>query len=126
MSRRTDVLRLLLQSDEFVEEKGNEQQFLLANAKLIMTDLIGIATNAIQSRGVGILVVNLVNDSTTFMSGSDIEGDIIATREEGDTEAEQWLTSTLETIDATDWSKYVLITMISDDITKTYPISKEF
>ena len=125
MSRRTDVLRLLLQSDEFVEEKGDEQQFLLANAKLIMTDLIGIATNAIQSRGVGILVVNLVNDSTTFMSGSDIEGDIIATREEGDTEAEQWLTSTLETIDATDWSKYVLITMISDDITKTYPISKE-
>ena len=73
MSRRTDLLQQLIQSDKFGEEKDNEQKFLLATAELILTDLINIATNGISAKGAGSLVINLINDSTTYMSGYDIE-----------------------------------------------------
>ncbi len=42
MSRRTDLLQQLLQSDKFGEEKENEQKFLAATAELILTDLINV------------------------------------------------------------------------------------
>lgn len=126
MSRRTDVLRLLLQSDEFVEEKGNEQQFLLANAKLIMTDLLSIATHNIQSRGVGTLLVNLVADSTTYFALDEVKDELAAAMDTMDTNDIDFLAPLISDINVNDWSKNVLITMISDDMTKTYPISKEF
>ena len=122
MSRRTDLLQQLLQSDKFGEEKDNEQKFLLATAELILTDLINIATNGIQSRGAGTLVINLQNDSTTFMSGSDIEADILVAEVEGDDEVLEFLRKTLEEIDDNDWSKNVLITLISDAGTRTFSI----
>ena len=122
MSRRTDLLQQLIRSDKFGEEKENEQKFLLATAELILTDLINIATNGIQSRGAGTLVINLQNDSTTFMSGSDIEGDILVAETEGDDEVLDFLRKTLEEIDDNDWSKNVLITLISDAGTRTFSI----
>ena len=76
MSRRTDLLQQLIQSDKFGEEKENEQKFLAATAELILTDLINIAMNGVHSKGAGTLVINLQNDSTTYMSGHDIEYDI--------------------------------------------------
>ena len=76
MSRRTDLLAQLLQSDKFGEEKQNEQKFLAATAELILTDLINIALNGVKTQGAGSLIINLQNDSTTYMSGFDIEADI--------------------------------------------------
>ena len=64
MSRRTDLLQQLIQSDKWGEEKENEQKFLAATAELILTDLINIAMNGVQKHGAGSLIINLQNDST--------------------------------------------------------------
>ena len=122
MSRRTDLLQQLIRSDKFGEEKENEQKFLLATAELILTDLINIASKGVESRGAGTLVINLQNDSSTFMSGSDIESDILVAEVEEDDEVLTFLRKTLEEIDDNDWSKNVLITLISDAGTRTFAI----
>ena len=49
MSRRTDLLEQLLQSDKFGDEKSQEQKFLATTAELILTDLINIAINGVQN-----------------------------------------------------------------------------
>jgi hypothetical protein len=122
MSRRTDLLQQLLQSDKFGEEKENEQKFLAATAELILTDLINIATNGVLARGAGALVINLQNDSTTFMSGSDIERDLITAEREEDEEIVKFLRKLIEEVDENDWSKNVLITLISDAGTRTFTV----
>ena len=120
MSRREDLLRQLVQSDKFGEEKENEQKFLAATAELILTDLINIAITGVQKKGAGTLVINLQNDSTTFMSGSDIEYDIAQAERSEDEEILDFLRSVMEEIDDNDWSKYVLVTLISDAGTRTF------
>ena len=122
MSRRSDLLEQLLQSDKWGEEKEQEQKFLAATAELILTDLINIATNGVESRGAGTLVLNLQNDSTTYMSGSDVEGDIIVAESEGDRDVLEFLRKLMEEIDENDWSKNVLITLISDAGTRTFSV----
>ena len=122
MSRRTDLLQQLLQSDKFGEDKENEQKFLAATAELILTDLINIATNGVLARGAGALVINLQNDSTTFMSGSDIERDLITAEREEDEEIIKFLRKLIEEVDENDWSKNVLITLISDAGTRTFTV----
>ena len=122
MSRRTDLLQQLLQSDKFGEEKENEQKFLAATAELILTDLINVAMNGVESKGAGSLVINLVNDSTTFMSGHDVEIDLVAAEREEDTEIVEFLRSLIQEIDENDWSKNVLITLISDAGTRTFSL----
>ena len=122
MSRRTDLLQQLLQSDKFGEDKENEQKFLAATAELILTDLINIATNGVLARGAGALVINLQNDSTTFMSGSDIERDLITAEREEDEEIVKFLRKLIEEVDDNDWSKNVLITLISDAGTRTFTV----
>ena len=122
MSRRTDLLQQLLQSDKFGEEKENEQKFLAATAELILTDLINIATNGVLARGAGALVINLQNDSTTFMSGSDIERDLITAEREEDEEIIKFLRKLIEEVDENDWSTNVLITLISDAGTRTFAV----
>lgn len=122
MSRRTDLLQQLLQSDKFGEEKQNEQKFLAATAELILTDLINVAMNGVQAKGAGSLVINLVNDSTTYMSGHDVEIDLVSAEREEDTEIVEFLRSLIEEIDENDWSKNVLITLISDAGTRTFSL----
>jgi hypothetical protein len=122
MSRRTDLLQQLLQSDKFGEEKENEQKFLAATAELILTDLINVAMNGVETKGAGSLVINLVNDSTTYMSGHDVEFDLVAAEREEDTEIVDFLRSLIEEIDENDWSKNVLITLISDAGTRTFSL----
>jgi hypothetical protein len=122
MSRRTDLLQQLLQSDKFGEEKENEQKFLAATAELILTDLINIATNGVLAKGAGALIINLQNDSTTFMSGSDIERDLITAEREEDEEIVKFLRKLIEEVDENDWSKNVLITLISDAGTRTFTV----
>lgn len=122
MSRRTDLLQQLLQSDKFGEEKQNEQKFLAATAELILTDLINVAMNGVESSGAGSLVINLVNDSTTYMSGHDVEIDLVSAEREEDAEIVEFLRSLLQEIDENDWSKNVLITLISDAGTRTFSL----
>ena len=122
MSRRTDLLQQLIQTDKFGEEKDNEQKFLLATAELILTDLINIASNGVAAKGAGALVINLINDSTTFMSGYDIEKDIVASESEEDTEITEFLRKLLEEVDENDYSTHVLITLISDAGTRTFAV----
>ena len=122
MSRRSDLLQQLLQSDKFGEEKTNEQKFLAATAELILTDLIDIAIRGVTRRGAGTLVVNLENDSTTYMSGSDVEGDILVAESERDEEVLKFLRDVMEEIDNNDWSKNVLVTLISNAGTRTFAL----
>ena len=122
MSRRTDLLQQLIASDKFGEEKENEQKFLLATAELILTDLIDIAMKGVERDGAGSLVINLMNDSTTFMSGSAIEFDIHTAEREEDEEILEFLRGLMEEIDENDWSKNVLITLISDAGTRTFSV----
>ena len=122
MSRRTDLLQQLIRSDKFGEEKDNEQKFLVATAELILTDLIGVAMNGVQRHGAGSLIINLQNDSSTFMSGHDIERDIVAAEREEDSEVVEFLRKLIAEVDENDWSKNVLITLISDAGTRTFTV----
>jgi len=122
MSRRTDLLQNLLQSDKFGDEKSQEQKFLAATAELILTDLIGIAIKGVEAQGAGSLVINLMNDSTTFMSGSSIEADIHTAEQEEDEDILEFLRGLMEEIDTNDWSTNVLITLISDAGTRTFAV----
>ena len=122
MSRRTDLLQQLIKSDKFGKEKEQEQQFLMATAELILSDLIDIAINSFESAGAGSLVINLCNDSTTYMSGHAIEFDIRTAEREEDEEILKFLRKLMEEIDENDWSKNVLITLISDAGTRTFAV----
>ena len=122
MSRRTDLLQKLVQSDKFGDEKKQEQQFLLATAELILYDLVNTAITGVEKNGAGSLVINLVNDSSTFMSGHAIEFDIHVAEREEDEDILEFLRDLMEEIDGNDWSKNVLITLISDAGTRTFAV----
>ena len=122
MSRRTDLIQQLIRSDKYGEEKDNEQKFLAATAELILTDFINIASNGIESRGAGSLIINLCNDSTVFMTGADVEVDLLFAESNEDEDIVDFCRSLLEEIDTNDWSKNVLITLISDAGTRTFAV----
>jgi hypothetical protein len=122
MSRRTDLIQQLINSKKFGKEKEQEQQFLLATAELILSDLVSIAITGVEKKGAGSLVLNLCNDSTTFMSGDSIEFDIRTAEREEDEEILLFLRKLMEEIDENDWSKNVLITLISDAGTRTFAV----
>ena len=122
MSRRNDLIKQLIQSDKFGTEKENEQKFLLATAELILSDLIDIALRGVEAQGAGSLVINLLNDSTTFMSGTSIEFDIHVAEREEDADVLTFLRDLMSSIDENDWSKNVLITLISDAGTRTFEV----
>ena len=122
MSRRTDLLQQLIRSDKWGEEKTQEQKFLAATAELILTDLINISINGVERDGAGSLIINLQNDSTTFMSGDAIEYDIAQAERMEDEEILEFLRGLMKEIDENDWSKNVLITLISDAGTRTFAV----
>ena len=113
MTRRTDLLQELIASNKFGKEKEQEQQFLLATAELILSDMVDIAINGVEQNGAGSLIINLQNDSTTFMSGHAIEFDIRTAEREEDEEVLTFLRKLMEEIDQNDWTKNILITLIS-------------
>ena len=122
MSRRTDLIQKLIASKKFGKEKEQEQQFLLATAELILSDFIDIALQGVEKNGAGSLVINLINDSTTYMSGHSIEFDIAIAEREEDTEVLEFLRGLMKEIDENDWSQNVLITLISDAGTRTFAV----
>jgi hypothetical protein len=122
MSRRSDLLQQLISSEKFGKEKEQEQKFLMATAELILSDLINIALTGVEKRGTGSLVINLLNDSTTFMWPESIEFDLKTAEREEDEEIVGFLRDLLTEIDENDWSKNVLITLISDAGTRTFAV----
>jgi hypothetical protein len=122
MSRRSDLLQRLISSEKFGKEKEQEQQFLMATAELILSDLINIALTGVEKRGTGSLVINLLNDSTTFMWPESIEFDLKTAEREEDEEIVDFLRDLLEEIENNDWSTNVLITLISDAGTRTFAV----
>jgi hypothetical protein len=122
MSRRTDLLKKLVQSNKFGQEKEQEQSFLIATAELILSDLIEIALKGIESRGPGSLVINLINDSSVYMAGADIEGDLLVAEAHKDEDVIDFLRPLINKVDTNDWSKNVLITLISDAGTRTFAV----
>lgn len=122
MSRRSDLIKQLIASDKFGPEKEQEQKFLMATADLILTDLIDIAINAVEKHGPGSLVINLINDSTTFMWAESIEFDLRVSERENDEDVTEFLRKLLQKIDENDWTQNVLITLISDAGTRTFAV----
>ena len=122
MSRRNDLIKQLIGSKKFGAEKEQEQKFLAATAELILSDLIEIAIKGVEQNGAGSLVINLLNDSTTYMSGHAIEFDIRTAEREEDVEVLEFLRGLMEEIDENDWSTNVLITLISDVGTRTFAV----
>ena len=122
MSRRSDLIKQLIASDKFGPEKEQEQKFLMATADLILTDLIDIAINAFEKHGPGSLVINLINDSTTFMWAESIEFDLRVSERENDEDVTEFLRKLLQEIDENDWTQNVLITLISDAGTRTFAV----
>jgi hypothetical protein len=122
MSRRSDLIQQLISSKKFGPEKKQEQEFLMATAELILSDLINIALTGVEKRGTGSLVINLMNDSTTFMWPESIEFDLKTAEREEDEDIVDFLRDLLEEIETNDWSKNVLITLISDAGTRTFAV----
>ena len=122
MSRRSDLIQQLISSKKFGPEKKQEQEFLMATAELILSDLINIALTGVEKRGAGSLVINLLNDSTTFMWPESIECDLKTAAREEDEEIVDFLRDLLEEIETNDWAKNVLITLISDAGTRTFAV----
>ena len=122
MSRRTDLLQRLLKSNELGSDKEKEQEFLATTAELILTDFINIATTGALQKGAGSLIINLQNDTTEYMSGFDVEADLQLAEAEGDEQVLTFLRQLIEQIDENDWSKNVLITLITDAGTKTFAV----
>ncbi len=122
MSRRTDLLQSLIKSKKFGDEKSQEQKFMTATAELILTDLINIAMSGVESTGAGTLVINLVNDSSIYMSGDDVQKDIATAERLEDEDSLKFLRQLMEQIDDNDWSTNVLITLISDAGTRTFSV----
>lgn len=122
MSRRNDLIQQLIASEKFGPEKEQEQKFLMATAELILSDLINIALNGVEKHGPGSLVINLLNDSTTFMWAESIEFDLQISERENDTDVNEFLRKLLQEINENDWSQNVLITLISDAGTRTFAV----
>jgi hypothetical protein len=122
MSRRADLIKQLIASEKFGPEKEQEQKFLMATAELILSDLINIALTGVEKHGPGSLVINLLNDSTTFMWLESIEFDLKISERENDEDITEFLRKLLEEIDNNDWTQNVLITLISDAGTRTFAV----
>ena len=122
MSRRTDLLNELLQSNKFGEEKKTEQKMLMTTAELILSDFLDIALNGVQKHGPGSLVINLQNDTTIFMRPQYIEEDIQIAERYEDKDVLDFLKDLMQRINENDWSKTVLLTIISDAGTRTFAV----
>ena len=122
MSRRTDLLNKLLQSNKFGKDKEAEQKMLMASAELILSDFLDIALNGVQKHGPGSLVINLQNDTTIFMRPNYIEEDISIAERYEDEDVLDFLKDLMQRINENDWSKTVLLTIISDAGTRTFAV----
>mgnify|MGYP001206193580 FL=1 len=120
MSRRTNLLQQLVATTKSGSLEPHQEKYLAATAELILTDLINIAINGVQVYGAGTLMINLITDSTVYMSGNHIEQDLRMAESNEDEDVVTMLRSIMEQVDSNDWSKFALITIISKDGARTF------
>lgn len=124
MSRRTNLLEQLLQTDTFGADAKDQQEKLRITAELILCDMVDLALNGVQAKGAGSLFVNLIDPDreAVYMSGSDIEVDLVFAESLDDDETVKMLRQVLEQVDENDWENNVVFTFITHDGTRTYSV----
>ena len=124
MSRRTNLLEQLLQTDTFGDEAKDQQDKLRIVSELILCDMVDIALNGVQKKGAGSLFINLIDGTreSVYMSGHDIEEDLRMAESFEDEETIKMLRQVLEQIDENDWETHVVFTFITNDGTRTYSV----
>ena len=124
MSRRTNLLEQLLQTDTFGDEAKDQQDKLRIVSELILCDMVDIALNGVQKNGAGSLFINLIDGTreSVYMSGYDIEKDLRLAETYEDEETIKMLRQVLEQIDENDWETHVVFTFITNDGTRTYSV----
>ena len=125
MSRRTNLLEQLLQTDTFGADAKDQQEKLRITAELILCDMVDLALNGVQVKGAGSLFVNLIDPDreAVYMSGNDIEEDLRAAESAGDDEVIKMLRQVIEQVDENDWEHNVVFTFITHDGTRTYSVA---
>jgi len=124
MSRRTNLLEQLLQTDTFGDEAKDQQDKLRIVSELILCDMVDIALNGVQKNGAGSLFINLIDGTreSVYMSGYDIEKDLRLAETYEDEETVKMLRQVLEKVDENDWETNVVFTFITHDGTRTYSV----
>ena len=124
MSRRTNLLEQLLQTDSFGDDAKDQQDKLRIVSELILCDMVDIALNGVQKNGAGSLFINLIDGTreSVYMSGYDIEKDLRLAETYEDEETIKMLRQVMEQIDENDWETHVVFTFITNDGTRTYSV----
>ena len=124
MSRRTNLLEQLLQTDSFGDDAKDQQDKLRIVSELILCDMVDLALNGVQKNGAGSLFINLIDGTreSVYMSGYDIEKDLRLAETYEDEETVKMLRQVMEQIDENDWETHVVFTFITNDGTRTYSV----
>ena len=124
MSRRTQLLEQLLQTETFGQEDKDQKDKLRIVSELILCDMVELALNGVQKFGAGSLFINLMDASreSVYMSGTDIEADLQLAESLEDDETVKMLRQVLEKVDENDWEHNVVFTFITHDGTRTYSV----
>ena len=124
MSRRTNLLEQLLQTETFGQDDKDQKDKLRIVSELILCDMIDIALNGVSKKGAGSLFINLMDASreSVYMSGTDIEADLQLAESYEDDETVKMLRQVLEKVDENDWENNVVFTFITHDGTRTYSV----
>ena len=124
MSRRTNLLEQLLQTDSFGDDAKDQQDKLRIVSELILCDMVDIALNGVQKNGAGSLFINLIDGTreSVYMSGYDIEKDLRLAETYEDEETIKMLRQVMEQIDENGWETHVVFTFITNDGTRTYSV----
>ena len=124
MSRRTNLLEQLLQTDSFGDDAKDQQDKLRIVSELILCDMVDLALNGVQKNGAGSLFINLIDGTreSVYMSGYDIEKDLRLAETYEDEETVKMLRQVMEQIDENDWETHVVFTFITHDGTRTYSV----
>ena len=124
MSRRTKLLEQLLQTETFGQEDRDQKDKIRIVSELILCDMVELALNGVAKFGAGSLFINLIDPAreAVFMSGSDIEVDLVFAESLEDDETVKMLRQVLETVDENDWEHNVVFTFLTHDGTRTYSV----
>ncbi len=119
MTRRSDLLSQLVLNPQ--------DGALRDEATLYLQDLTNIALNGIETQGHGTLVVNLINDTTSFWTQSTLEADLTNSHEDREIDEYEededeeltedeivWIENMLETMNNTNFETQVMVTVMSD------------
>tara|TARA_X000001388_G_scaffold50498_1_gene36479 strand:- start:6488 stop:6916 length:429 start_codon:yes stop_codon:yes gene_type:complete len=124
MSRRTDLVEMFLQSDEFGEDKKVAQALLSLMGEQVLTQMISIAINGFEKKGAGSLFINLIepDNEAVYLNGDEIQAELLQAESFEDEETVKFLRKVLEQVDNNDWNHNVVFTYLTPDGTRTYSV----